>query len=71
MPIDHEGTAPGLQPEAEKQEPVHLKCKNQNCDSILAIEMKIAGQTGGGVRRYQCCKCKTTWGVPVGGSVEL
>jgi hypothetical protein len=72
MPVDPTGTTPGLQPaEPAAQPQVHLKCKNQHCDSILAIEVKIAGHTGGGRRLYQCVKCKLSWGIPVGGSVDL
>jgi len=71
MPIDPAGTTPGLQPpQAEDPPKVHLKCKNASCNSILAIEMKFAGQPGGR-RMYQCVKCHLTWGVPVGGSVDL
>lgn len=71
MPIDQAGTAPGLKQEVDEPPKVHLKCKNTSCDSILAIEIKVAGQTSGARRLYQCEKCKTTWSVPVGGSVEL
>jgi hypothetical protein len=70
MAVDPTGTTPGLKETEETPEEVHMRCKNPECDSILAVEMKIPGQTGGR-RMYQCCKCKRTWGVPVGGSVEL
>jgi len=71
MPVDPKGTAPGLQPVAPNELPkVHIKCKNQSCSSIVAIEIKAGGQSGPR-RLYQCVSCKTTWGVPVGGSVEF
>jgi len=70
MPIDPAGTVPGLKEKEEAPEQIHFRCKNPDCDSILAIEMKVPGQSPGS-RLYQCCKCKRTWNVPVGGSVEL
>jgi hypothetical protein len=71
MAIDPTGTRPGLQENAPKPpEEIHIRCKSGNCDSILAIELKIAGIIGPR-RMYQCVKCKRTWGVPVGGSVEF
>lgn len=71
MPVDPTGTAPGLKPEGPEDSPkVNIKCKNTSCTSILAIEIKIGAQSGSR-RLYQCIKCKTTWGVSVGGSVEL
>lgn len=70
MPVDPTGTSPGLMPGAETPKPVHIKCRNPSCDSILAIEIKIAEQ-GGGLRLYQCQKCKATRSIPVGGAVDL
>jgi hypothetical protein len=70
MPIDPAGTTPGLKKTETVPKEMHVRCKNPQCDSILAIELKIAGQEGGR-RMYQCCKCKHTWGVVVGGFVEL
>ena len=70
MPIDPAGTVPGLKEKEEEPKKIHIRCKNPECDSILAIEVKMPQQEGGR-RLYQCCKCKKTWGIPVGGSVEL
>jgi hypothetical protein len=49
----------------------HMKCKNQNCDSIQVYEVDIPPNRNGGRHVYECCKCHTTWGVPTGGSVEF
>jgi len=67
--VDPSGTAPGLKKEEVSPKKLQVRCKNSNCDSILAIEVPIAGQMGGSQRLYQCCKCKYTWGVAVGGYV--
>jgi hypothetical protein len=70
MPIDPAGTQPGLVGTSEETKPVHMRCKNPNCDSILAVEIKIPGSAPG-VRMYQCVQCKSTRGVNTGGSVDL
>jgi hypothetical protein len=70
MPIDPAGTIPGLKEKSKEIPTVHVRCRNSGCDSILAIEIEIPGQKGGS-HLYQCCKCKRTWGVAMGGSVEL
>lgn len=67
--VDPSGTAPGLKKEEVSPKKFHVRCKNTNCDSILAIEISLGGQVGGAQRMYQCCKCKHTWGVAVGGYV--
>jgi hypothetical protein len=70
MPVDPKGTAPGLAKSNEEPEQVHMSCKNKDCDSILAVEMKIPGQSASS-RLYQCVKCKMTRSIPVGGAVNL
>lgn len=71
MPIDPAGTTPGLSPSTEEPESLNMRCKSfPQCDSMLAIEMTHAGIPAGR-RMYQCVKCKRSWGVPVGGSVDL
>lgn len=71
MSIDHAGTAPGLSPKVEEVETVNMRCKSSpQCDSMLAVEMKHEG-IAAGHRMYQCTKCKRSWGVAVGGSVNL
>lgn len=70
MPIDPTGTTPGVVQSKTEPEHIHMSCKNQKCDSIVAIEMKIPGQSPG-TRMYQCIQCKRTWGIPVGGAVDL
>jgi len=69
MPIDQEGTAPGLKATAKEPKQVHMKCKSDNCDSILAVEVELPGQAGSHV--YRCVKCHRTWGIRTGGSIDL
>lgn len=70
MPIDPAGITPGLTPRQEEAPKINIRCKNPDCDSIVAIELKLSGQEPGH-RLYQCCKCKVTRGVAVGGSINL
>lgn len=69
MPIDSKGTTPGLTHKQEQPPLINMRCKNPDCDSIVAIELKVAGQDS--LRLYQCCKCKQTRGVSVGGGIVL
>jgi hypothetical protein len=71
MQIDPSGTTPGLavQP-TEKVETIHLRCKRDGCDSILAIEVKHPGSAAGR-RMFRCVKCHTSWGIHTGGPVDL
>jgi hypothetical protein len=70
MPIDPAGTQPGLSGTVEESKPVHMKCRNPDCDSILAVEIKIPGSPAG-QRLYQCVQCKATRGVNTGGNIDL
>jgi len=70
MPIDPTGTTPGLAPQQDVPSKINMRCKNSDCDSIVAIELKVPGQDAG-QRLYQCCKCKVTRSVAVGGSISL
>jgi hypothetical protein len=64
------GTAPGLPQQAAQQpEPVNIRCKNPNCDSIQAIPFIMPEKPG--VRLYRCVKCGSTKGVNLGGSVDF
>jgi hypothetical protein len=70
MPNDPTGTTPGLAGQTEPEpETVNMKCKNQSCDSITAIEIKHPGSPG--MRMYRCTKCHATRGINVGGSVDF
>jgi len=71
MPVDLSGITPGTKKVENLPKKIHVRCKNPGCDSILAIEVEIPGQKGGGFRLYQCCKCKQSWNVTVGGYVNL
>lgn len=70
MPIDHTGTTPGLAQATKEPPKLHMRCNAPGCDSITAIELKVPGQENG-ARLYQCCKCKHTRGVAVGGGFVL
>lgn len=71
MPINPGGTAPGLAA-ASKEEPpkINMKCKRPECSSNVAIEVKHPGSPAGR-RLYQCCVCRTSWGINTGGPVDL
>lgn len=70
MPIDPAGTTPGLSGQvAEEPKQHHMKCKNQNCDSITVVEVNLPNNAGR--HMYRCVKCHTSWGVLTGGSVDL
>ena len=66
MGIDQTGTKPGVT--ATKKEPlkVRIRCKNAQCESVLAYQLN-----GERNRLYQCCECKRTWEIPVGGPVDF
>ncbi len=69
MPIDPAGTAPGLAPGTKPDEVVHMKCRRGGCESMTAAIMKIPGQES--VRMYRCTGCNHTWGINIGGPVNL
>lgn len=73
MTFDPKGTAPGLSPQAPKEEKVNLKC--QKCPSMVAVIMKIGEDHGGGPvsphRLYRCVQCNFTWGLNVGGAFNI
>lgn len=69
MPIDPAGTTPGLAPGAKPDETVHLKCRREGCDSMTSVIVKIPGQEA--QRMYRCTTCNHTWGLNVGGPVNL
>jgi len=69
MPIDPAGTTPGLTPQEPEEVEIHLRCKNTNCDSILAVEIKTPIPSPR--RLYRCSKCKQVSGINVGGAVEF
>lgn len=69
MPVDPTGTRPGLQPQAPEPKTHNMRCKNKNCDSMQVVEINIPGNQGR--RLYRCVKCHTTWGIPVGGAIDI
>ena len=71
MPIDPAGTVPGLAVDpVDKPVLVNMRCKNHNCDSIQVTELKYPG-SGAGRRMYRCVKCHTSWGIHLGGPVDI
>jgi hypothetical protein len=76
MSFDPKGTTPGLMTESKPQPTIHhMRCRNENCTSIQATEI-VMGSTPEGAgashnRLYQCVKCRHTWTLGVGGSVNL
>lgn len=66
MAIDETGTNTGLPPKEVEEKSIHLRCKRDGCDSILATEVKIAGLEGR--HMYRCTKCKHTHVVMTGGT---
>lgn len=79
MNFDPKGTTPGLNPGVKPEPKIqHLKCRENSCDSVQAIEITaLAGgvqSDGGGAnhtRLYQCIKCKHTWVIGVGGNINI
>lgn len=69
MPIDPTGTSPqALPPEPAPIPEVNMKCRKAGCDSITAVQMPI-GQPGS--RLYRCVKCNHSWGLNVGGHIDI
>ena len=69
MPVDPTGTAPGLIQEPVEEPTISIRCKNGNCDSMQAVEVKL--QPSSPRRLYQCVKCKQSFGVLVGGGIDI
>lgn len=53
-----------------KPETFHMKCRNPSgrCDNMMAVAIKVPGTNN---RMYRCTKCNHTWGINVGGNVNL
>jgi DNA-directed RNA polymerase subunit M/transcription elongation factor TFIIS len=70
--FDATGVTPGLaNRKPNEPEIIHLKCKNQRCKSVRAVELnkQPLNETQGAPhnRMYQCVECNHVWGVPTGG----
>lgn len=68
MPDNNAPPAPQTTP--KQPEPIHMKCRNPSgrCDSMTAVATVIPGTSN---RMYRCTKCSHTWGINVGGNVNL
>jgi hypothetical protein len=70
--IDPAGVTPGLAEKATPKESViFLKCRNEKCDSMEAVEIKLESPPQIGQRAYRCVKCNHTWALRVGGSFQI
>jgi hypothetical protein len=71
MTFDPRGNTPGLSPKAQidPDKVINMKCRNPKCDSIQAVEIKIAGSEG--QRVYRCIECGMTMPINVGGGVNF
>ena len=69
MPINPTGTNPQPVPQEPAPEELNMKCRRDGCDSISAVQMHIPGQPSR--RLYACTKCKHTWGLNVGGHLDI
>jgi hypothetical protein len=71
MPIDPAGTTPGIVSENQEPETISVKCPRGGCDSQAAVEIKVAAPEYVGRRMYRCVKCGHTWGLAVGGQLNI
>jgi hypothetical protein len=71
MSVDPKGTSPGLAPVSAAPQTVSIKCKK--CPSMTAAIIAIGSEDGpmNHQRLYRCVSCNATWGINVGGFVNL
>ncbi len=69
MPIDPTGTSPHAVPEKPAEDVVNMRCRRDGCDSITAVQFQIPTQPGR--RLYRCTKCRHSWGLNVGGHLDI
>jgi hypothetical protein len=71
--VDPAGVTPGLAEKATlKEKVVFLKCRNEKCDSMEAVEIELKEVPPQiGQRAYRCVKCNYTWALRVGGPFNL
>lgn len=69
--FDAGGVNPGLIPTAPKKMTSNLKCRSGNCDSLEAEEIKLEAPQHHGQRLYRCVKCGHTWGLALGGHLDI
>lgn len=71
MSIDLEGTTPGLAPATTPQKVLNMRCRNERCDSIEAVEVPVESLPHAGHRVYRCLKCGHTRPLSVGGHLNI
>lgn len=72
MIFDPKGVTPGLAPTAQPQEKIlNMRCRDEKCPSMEAVEIKIAAPEHTGQRVYRCAKCNHTWSISLGGHIAI
>lgn len=69
MPIDPTGTTPQPPATSASLPQADIKCRRGDCDSTSAFVMAIPQHPN--QRLYRCVKCHHTWGVNVGGHIDI
>lgn len=69
MPIDPTGTSPQAVPAAPTMETVDMRCRNSSCGSSTAYVIPIPNQPS--QRVYRCTVCHRTFGLNVGGHIDV
>lgn len=69
--FDAGGVSPGLAATPPKKTTVNLKCRSGKCDSLEAEEIKLETPQHHGQRLYRCAKCGHTWGLSLGGHLDI
>jgi len=69
MPIDPTGTKPQPTPKTPETPEINLACRRGGCDSMTATQIVIPTRPSS--RLYRCVKCKFTWGINVGGFIDI
>jgi len=56
-----------------KQDVVNMRCRgsNKKCTSMQAVIIKVGGVEHAGQRMYRCVKCNHTWGLQMGGHLNI
>lgn len=69
--FDAGGVSPGLTAAPPPKKTIHLKCRSGKCESLEAEEIKLEVPSHHGQRLYRCVKCGHSWGLALGGNLEI